>query len=314
MKLEPQFLLRPLPEIPGGAAPAVQVALEEGGGDPSLDFLRDLPGIWKGTGFNVIWRPNSAPGQDRFLELNLTTEVLEFSEGIGEIPNRGLLQGDIVMHGITYMQKIADANLNAGLHVEPGIWAIVPKTDNPEEPATVVRMGTIPHGTSLLAQGIGSRSAGGPNIPDTNITPFRIGNPGQLFNFPESNLSTPSDFRSPPAQLVGITQAMVDNPNSVLKNALQNQSITSTVTLDVSTASANPIVGGGTANTAFLQGTSVGGPNAVAVTASSTFWIEKVAGQGGGPDFLQLQYTQLVLLNFNTLSWPHVSVATLRKQ
>jgi hypothetical protein len=27
---------------------------------------------------------------------------------------------------------------------------------------------------------------------------------------------------------------------------------------------------------------------------------------------LQLQYTQRVLLNFNGLSWPHVSVATLQ--
>jgi hypothetical protein len=33
----------------------------------------------------------------------------------------------------------------------------------------------------------------------------------------------------------------------------------------------------------------------------------------GKPAFLQLQYTQTVLLNFNGLSWPHVSVATLRK-
>jgi hypothetical protein len=313
MKLEPHFLLRPLPEIPG-AAPALEAALEEGAADPSLGFLSDLPGVWKGTGFNVIWRPNSTPGQDRFLELNLTTEVLEFSEGIGEIPNRGFLQGDIVMHGITYLQKIGDANLNAGLHVEPGIWAIVPVTTNPAEPATVVRMATIPHGTGLLAQGQASQSDGAPSIPDNNITPFIIGDPTQLIPFPEPNLGTPSDFRSPPAQLVGITQGMVDNPNSVLKAALHSQNIISTVTLNVSTAPADPLVGGGTANTAFLKGTAQAGPNAEAVVAGSTFWIEKVAGQGGGPNFLQLQYTQLVLLNFNGLSWPHISVATLRKQ
>jgi len=252
--------------------------LEEGAADPSLGFIRDLPGVWKGSGFNVIWRPNSTPGQDRFLELNLTTEVLEFSESIGEIPNRGLLQEDIVMQGITYMQKIGDANLNAGIHVEPGIWASVPKTDNPAEPATVVRMATIPHGTSLLAQGTGSEGPGGPTIPDNNITPFVIGNPTQLItDFPEPNLNVASDFRSPPAQLVGITQAMVDNPNSTLRAALQDQEIASTVTLDVSTAPASPIVGGGTANTAFLKGLQAG-PNADAATASSTFWIERVVG------------------------------------
>jgi hypothetical protein len=44
----------------------------------------------------------------------------------------------------------------------------------------------------------------------------------------------------------------------------------------------------------------------------SVFWIETVEDPGR-PPFHQLQYTQTVLLNFNGLSWPHVSVATLRK-
>ena len=35
-------------------------------------------------------------------------------------------------------------------------------------------------------------------------------------------------------------------------------------------------------------------------------------GQNGQDDFFQLQYTQRVLLNFNGLSWPHITVATLR--
>ena len=72
-------------------------------------------------------------------------------------------------------------------------------------------------------------------------------------------------------------------------------------------------IGGGTSNTAFLVGTA-GGPNAVAVEASAAFWIEQVAGENGEADFLQLQYSQQVLLNFNGLSWPHITVATLRKQ
>ena len=32
-----------------------------------------------------------------------------------------------------------------------------------------------------------------------------------------------------------------------------------------------------------------------------------------GPDFHQLQYTQTVLLNFDGLSWPHITVANLRR-
>jgi hypothetical protein len=108
---------------------------------------------------------------------------------------------------------------------------------------------------------------------------------------------------------VGITQGMVDNPNSVLQAAIAGQTILSTTTLHISTRPSAPLVGGGTANTAFLAG-AADGPNAVSAEVSATFWIETVKGT---PNFLQLQYSQLVLLNFNGLSWPHVTVATLKK-
>jgi len=81
----------------------------------------------------------------------------------------------------------------------------------------------------------------------------------------------------------------------------------------ISSDPATPVVGGGVANTAFLQGVAAAGPNAQAVLVTATFWIETVQGQGGGPDVHQLQYTQTVLLNFNGLSWPHITVGTLQK-
>jgi len=275
-----------------------------------LGPLASLPGEWGGKGFNVIWRPTNTPGQDRFLELNLTNESLKFEAISGAIPNRGLLQPDINMFGITYMQQISDANLNAGLHIEPGIWAVVPSTTNPAEPPSVVRMASIPHGTTILAQGTAGGAAGPPAIPNNDILPFFIGNPAGVFHFPEQNLALPTAFRSPAAQIVGITQAMVDNPNSVLQAAIAGQTIISTTTLQISTTPTAPVTaGGGTANTAFLAG-SGGGPNAVSFSVSATFWIELVKGT---PNFLQLQYSQLVMLNFNRLSWPHVTVGTLRK-
>ena len=135
------------------------------------------------------------PGQDRFLELNLTQETLEFTAISGAIPNRGFLQADINMFGLTYLQQIKDKNVGAGLHIEPGIWAVVPQTTNPAEGPTVVRMGSIPHGTVILAQGKSSTHAGPPVIPVTNIKPFPIGNPGAPFNFPEANLSQVTQFR-----------------------------------------------------------------------------------------------------------------------
>jgi hypothetical protein len=282
--------------------------------DSNLGPLADLPGKWVGTGFNQIWRPHHATPpdpatQDRFLELNLTTETLEFEEISGPIPNRGFLQGDISMFGVTYLQKVSDV-ATGGIHIEPGIWAVIPPTTDPAEGATVARLASIPHGTTILAQGT-SLVAPQPLITPNSITPFVIGNPARTVSFPESDLATPSAFRS--VSNPEITQAMVDNPNSVLTDALQDQVVTSTVVLIISTTAPSPISGGGTDGTAFLQGSATDGPNASPASMSAIFWIEKVVPKDGGLEFLQLQYTQTVLLNFNGLSWPHVSVATLRK-
>ena len=276
-----------------------------------LGPLKDLVGLWKGTGFNVIWRPNNSAGSDHFLELNLTSEVLEFVEIPGDIPNRGLLQGDISMKGVRYLQQIQDLNTGGGLHVEPGIWATVPVTTSPPEQQTVVRMASIPHGTAMLAQGFAVSTDDGPKIDTVSIEPFVIALPNQKISFTESTLATnPAPFRSPPEQIAGITQAMLDNPNSFLSAAV-GQKFRRTTQINVSSGP-TPVIGGGTANTAFLVGGSAG-PNAQAAIVSATFWVELVEGVDGAPDFFQLQYSQTVMLNFAGLSWPHVTVATLKK-
>ena len=46
------------------------------------------------------------------------------------------------------------------------------------------------------------------------------------------------------------------------------------------------------------------------MSVSATFWLETLQGQTAPT---QLQYAQTVLLNFNGLSWPHITVGTLRK-
>jgi hypothetical protein len=70
-----------------------------------------------------------------------------------------------------------------------------------------------------------------------------------------------------------------------------------------------PVLSGGTANTAFLKG-GAQGPNAVAASVAATFWLETIEDESAPS---QLQYSQTVLLNFNGLSWPHVTVGTLHK-
>jgi hypothetical protein len=65
----------------------------------NLGPLASLPGSWRGTGFNEIWRPDNPESQPlkvppdptkRFLELNLTNESFDFHVIPGVVPNRGL--------------------------------------------------------------------------------------------------------------------------------------------------------------------------------------------------------------------------------
>jgi hypothetical protein len=124
----------------------------------------------------MIWRPNhggqSGPN-DFFLELNFTDETLEFTDitppGSDGIANRGFLQHDIPLGAVAYLQTIKDSFDGSGQHFEPGVWTNVPATTNPNEPATIVRMGSIPHGTTINLQG---RAFSAPNpkpvFPDTS--------------------------------------------------------------------------------------------------------------------------------------------------
>jgi hypothetical protein len=302
MESAADFVFGPLPPIEEPAPPAA-------GADP-LGALAGLAGNWTGQGFNVIWRPHplQPSGQDRFLELNVTSEQLDFGPALQGIPNRGLLQPNISLAGLNYLQQIADANTNTNQHFEPGMWITVPPTSNPHEPTTVARLASIPHGTTILLQGTAQTSAGPPSIPNVSIKPVPINPPNQPpINFPEQDLATPTQFRTSGAGLTGITQQMVNNPNTVLRAAPSPQ-ITSTTTLQVSSQDAS-LPGGGTANIAFLKGTGRSNANAAQVTA--TFWLQTLQGD---TEPRRLQYSQRVLLLFNTISWPHITVATLQKQ
>jgi hypothetical protein len=269
-----------------------------------LGPLNDLPGRWMGSGFNLIARPDFAQHNDRFLELNLTKEALEFSTIGSPIPNRGGAQGDVFMRGVTYLQQISDAKTNGALHIEPGIWLRIPATTAPSAPESVARLACVPHGDAACAVGTASTAPGKPNISPVNTVPFAEGAstlaPGAKNDFPEYNLSTPSAFRTSPNLLAGISQDMVTDPTVALRHALHSQTILETHTLSVTTHR-----GGGVNNIPFIT------TNANAVFMNATFWIERIQGPQG--DFLQRQYAQTVLLDFGELNWPHVSVATLLK-
>ncbi len=305
------------------------------GAPAPVDLLGALRGFvgtatkrtWSGTGFNLIWRPNhgqSGP-KDFFLELNLTTETLDFNNISGTgVADRGFNQTDISLGALAYLQQISDKKLGPQ-HFEPGLWTNVPSTTNPNESATVARMGSIPHGTTINLQGT-AITAAKPLITATSITPFTIGSPDDgvtgLVPFPEEkDIATNMPSRTALADVPGLTDDHLANPNLFLLDAIAKQTFVSTTVLIVTsdvTAKTSPIVpapaapnaGGGTDNIAFLSGTT-NSPNANTARVSAIFWIEHVKDEKGN-EFDQLQYTQRVLLNFNGLSWPHITVATLR--
>ncbi len=245
------------------------------------------------------------------VKVNATDENLQFTQIGGNVPNRGSFnldhtagQKDINIFGLSYLQRVSDATTSSALHIEPGLWLHVEASDIPPLPRTVVRQGSIPHGTSILAQGAAFDSLPGPpTIIAANIIPF-------LDN--GTRLSSPHTDRYVPPQVIlppGAKASYVLNPNEALTDAIARQTIVNTEILDISTVESGvpKFQGGDVLNIPFVAN------NAKVTQFSSIFWIETVK-QADNTTFLQLQYTQTIILNFDNVNWPHISVATLVKQ
>ncbi len=266
-----------------------------------LGPLAFLAGNWRGPGFNAIWRPdNSQPPENsaihRFLELNLTNDGFDFQIIPGVVPNRGFnIQSDLALYGLTYLQRVSDADpapspkvtpagysqtAGQALHIEPGLFMNVPASQQPSsgnsivnEP-TIVRMGSIPHGVTVLMQGPnpGSKpTPGKPTIPP--LTPFTgypglsptpfpgpytvppqpapvppgpnppavgiqpIVTDGAQHVIPEINIAL--DTLAPGSQSTGpfpeSFQGFINDPNSVLRDAIADQDILGFIAINLTT-------------------------------------------------------------------------------
>jgi len=312
------------------AAPADTLA-------PNGNPLAELPGTWIGSGFNMIAVPDFAahgiPGTEKGgspfrLIVNKTSETITFSD-IGPVPNRGNIQPDIIYNGVQYLQQVSDAVTLEGLHVEPGLWLNLPA--NPVQTnASVARLSTIPHGDSLLAQGPWGEVDGGPIIDKADATPFTLDAKGNRVNDTNVDTYLKPYFDTPLPS--GIPAGSILNPNLVLEQAIKDQEaqgrkITKTIFMQVNAApiggingtpvSPEPGAEGGLVNIPFIV------KNADANSMSSIFWIELVQNSDGS-HFLQLQYTQTVILDFPVfnpatggtidIKWPHITVGTLIKR
>jgi hypothetical protein len=311
---------------------------------PALGPLENFTGSFTGKGFNTIFRPQNpasptdlptqVPDSDNVLELNLTAETLTFGvdivgstgstvRSLGTVPNRGEVQCDVSLNGVPYLQTINDVTDDPdnpiGIHFEPGLWVVVPPTTNPAEAGlpplvtagppqvTVTRMASIPHGTTINAQGTYASTDGPPTIPPVSITPFVTGSqPPTLIPFPSQTAATSGTARIPQdlttfIEAGTITQQLLDDPNTLLRNVVDKQqtgapqTIVATTTISVATNPISPLFGGGADNIAFLLGDPSAltivhkqqegvisppppgpGPNAQAFSMQSTFWIETV--------------------------------------
>jgi hypothetical protein len=273
----------------------------------NLGPLKQLVGLWQGTGFTAIARPDGQPGHIFHIRLNTTNEYLLFIPILGGVQNRGgQNQIDITLHGLMYAQLIVNSqNVTEVLHFETGQWLLVPKTDEPTAGATIVRQATILHGATFIATGNADsftpQQGAKPNIPDVSIRPS---DNDPVYQNPYDNILPPT----------GISKDAALNPNILLKERIANQTFVSTATIQLA---GNVAVSPGgraspntpnsdIANIPFLR------ENAKVTEITSTIYME-IVSEGSTEQFDQLQYTQNCTLAFEGVNWPHVSIATLRQ-
>lgn len=258
-----------------------------------------------GHGFNLIWRPHHGAPDDHFLQLNLTGEHTGFHAIGAPVPNRGLVQADISLSGVRYLQQIHDDSGfpppegGGALHLEPGVLAEGAADGNRRSGQTITRLSSIPHGNAVLAQGPARTSPGAPRIPKSSTTPFGIGDP--------TNLVPLHDLRPVGHQPVAHQAAPCGH---------------------------HPAAGGRPQLAAVrcpgppeaAEHNDADGEHSHVPGRAQQHRVPQAQRRGRRPDrdvldpdgpgadgrsFRQLQYSQRLLLNFNGLSWPHVSVASL---
>ncbi|KAL4731564.1 hypothetical protein ACLX1H_000537 [Fusarium chlamydosporum] len=295
---------------------------------PSMDALAEFKGTFRGFGFNTIFRPASRKTKttfdkeptdidDNVLQLNLTGETQVFGKVLEDVPNRGLFeQADITLVGVPYTQTIIDAMPPPkgkptpveppGIHFEPGLWMRVPKVEEmPKLPPSFCRMGSIPHGTTINAQGFqpSITKEGAPEIPKIDITPILLPlgkGPVEVeiekakTRFRSQNVDDDRTRRLPqdltPFMENGtITQKILNDPNTILREANKGKHIVHNTMFIVSTNAPPGAFGGGTTNIGFNIGADAGlkqnasaknnSANANAVDVSAQYWVSKIQAE-----------------------------------
>ena len=246
--------------------------------------------------------------------------MLKFQLVDKAVPNRGVdivgsTNTDQTIVTIDYEQSIAQiaaedfpASGLAGppdlaIHHEPGLFLNM--TNQTGDGPNIARLGTIPHGDSVLALG-NSRIIDAPVlddiIPTVNSLPIGV---NQDF-LTSGYLSAYRHFHD------ALFQGLFDptDPTALLKEANQGLNITRTTVLEFDST----VETAGISNIPFIV------KQANASEMKATFFIHEFI-DADGQHSLRLQYVQVVQLDFfsrtdagpGRIKWPHVSINTLEK-
>lgn len=279
-----------------------------------LGFLRGFLGKWKsepgsGTGWNVI----AVPGNSKFTPPSdgFVLEVIPYWEEWSFQPaviagNRGL-NAEQQVTGLIYEQKVfSDCDTDfcnargfskgTELHAETGMLLNLSSESSGYD---VARLGSIPHGNSILLLGNSQKTKGKFTFPEANTSPSPVDG-SIITGYGESQYQMHPRFPDFPQS----------NPNLQLKKDVADQTFGEVITLNLNTKAEDA----GILNIPFIRN------NTNATEMSCDFWLEEVLTPGGGSEW-QLQYSQTINLVFPTttdpngkkFNWPHVDINTMKR-
>ena len=281
--------------------------------DTDLGILNGFMGIWEsqpdsGTGWNIIAVPDTTQGptnQGFVLEVIPYHETWSFTPAV-VAGNRGP-QGEQTMLGLLYEQRIiSDCTTNfcaergfakgVELHAESGMLLNISDFNQGYD---IARLGTIPHGNSILLLGESIIANGSfqfpavsalPTLTDGSPAPPGYGEAQYDHNqFPDFPQTTPNDF---------------------LAQTLDGQTLGKVTTLPLSSENAT----GGVLNTPFITA------NVNVPKMTCDFWLEEILDSNGNVTKTQLQYSQTIDIVFPPTTdptgpafiWPHIDINTLQ--
>ncbi len=303
-------------------------------GDALLGPFINLPGVWSnegdfpGRGWNMIALPFSGSPSGFRLLMNQFNETLTVTVADKGVPNRGFgsrpdpATGDQTIVALDYEQLIEQIavddfpqttltrTLPKTIHHEPGLFLnMANKVTND---LIIARLGTIPHGDSVLALGRVQHVEGKPDITHFSGLPIGLGREDDVLS--DVDPANPTYMDAYKHFHFHLFKGLFDpvDPVALIAGALKDLQVVRSTVFDFDTT----LETGGILNIPFISNT------ANATQMRSIFWLHELSDKDeNGDPVMILQYAQIVMLEFfkrrdeqpGLIKWPHVSINTMRR-